>query len=71
MSSTPPSSFDAGAYASAAAALLGMPLDPRHLPGVAANLSLAASMAAVVECLPLTPADEPAPVFVAGRAAPG
>ena len=62
---------DAEAYAREAAALIGLPLDARHLPGVAANLRLAARMAAVVEGLPLAPADEPAPVFVAGRDAPG
>jgi hypothetical protein len=72
-SSTPPDppAFDAEAYARAAAAALGLPLDGRHLPGVAANLRLAARMAAAVEELPLAPADEPAPVFVAGRDAPG
>ena len=63
--------FDAEAYARGAAALVGLPLDPRHLPGVATNLRLAARMAAAVEGLPLTPVDEPAPVFVAGRDAPG
>ena len=66
-----PPDFDAEAYARQAAALLGLPLDPRHLPGVAANLRLAARMAAVVEAMPLTPADEPAPVFVAGRGGGG
>lgn len=64
---TPPGSFDAEAYARAAAALVGLPLDPRHLPGVAANLRIAARMAAMVEAMPLGPADEPAPVFLAGR----
>jgi len=62
--------FDAEAYARAAAAAIGLPLDPRHLPGVAANLRIAARMAALVEEAPLGPADEPAPVFVAGREAP-
>ena len=62
--------FDAEAYAKAAAAAVGLPLDPRHLPGVAANLKLAARMAALVETLPLSPADEQAPVFVAGREQP-
>ena len=62
--------FDAESYASAAAAAVGLPLDPRHLPGVAANLKLAARMAAVVEGMPLSPADEAAPVFVAGREPP-
>jgi len=66
-----PPEFDAEAYAREAAALIGLPLDARHLPGIAANLRLAAHMAAVVEGLPLAPADEPAPVFVAGRDAPG
>jgi Protein of unknown function (DUF4089) len=74
MSAATPSdapAFDAEAYAREAAALLGLPLDPRHLPGVAANLRLAARMAAAVEGWALTPADEPAPVFVAGRDVPG
>lgn len=62
--------FDAEAYAKAAAATVGLPLDPRHLPGVVANLTLAARMAALVEGMPITPADEAAPVFVAGREAP-
>lgn len=63
--------FDAEGYARGTAALVGLALDPRHLPGITANLRLAARMAAAVEGLPLTPADEPAPVFVAGRDAPG
>lgn len=62
--------FDAETYAKAAAAAVGLPLDPRHLPGVAANLRLAARMAAMVEAMPLSPADEAAPVFVAGREPP-
>jgi hypothetical protein len=59
--------FDAEVYAKGAAAALGLPLEARHLPGIVANLKLAARMAAVVEGAPLTPADEAAPVFVAGR----
>ncbi|PZW50327.1 uncharacterized protein DUF4089 [Humitalea rosea] len=55
---------DALAYAEAAAALIGLPLAPAHLPGVAANLAVAARMAAIVMAVPLTPADEAAPVFV-------
>ncbi len=62
--------FDPEAHAREAARLIGLPLDPRHLPGIVMNLRLAARMAALVEAMPLTPADEPAPVFVAGRAAP-
>jgi hypothetical protein len=62
--------FDAEAYAKTAAAAVGLPLDPRHLPGIAFNLKLAARMAAMVEGMPITPADEAAPVFVAGREPP-
>ena len=62
--------FDAEAYAKATAAALGLPLDPRHLPGIVSNLKLAARMAGLVEGTPLTQADEMAPVFVAGREAP-
>lgn len=62
-----PDAFDAEAYARHAAALVGLPLDARHLPGVAQNLRIAARMAALVESMPLAPADEPAPVFVAAH----
>ncbi|MGG5821350.1 DUF4089 domain-containing protein [Falsiroseomonas sp. HW251] len=62
--------LDAEAYAKAAAAACGLPLDPRHLPGVAFNLKLAARMAALVEGMAITPAEEAAPVFVAGREPP-
>ena len=57
--------FDAETYARQAAALLGLTIDPAHLPGIVANLAVAARMAAIVSTLPLTPADEPAPIFVA------
>jgi|GEM_PF-2391966 len=63
--------FDAEAHAKLAAAAIGLQLDPRHLPGVAFNLTIAARMAAIVEAMPISPADEAAPVFVAGRDAPG
>jgi hypothetical protein len=62
--------FDAEAYAREVAKAIGLPLHPAHLPGIAMNLRLAARMAAIVEGMPLTPADEAAPVFVAGRDAP-
>ena len=65
-----PPEFDADAYARATAAALGLAIDPAHMPGVVMNLRLAARMAAMVESMPLTPADEPAPVFVPGRDAP-
>lgn len=59
------SDFDAEAYAKQAAALVKLPLAPAHLPGVVANLQVAAQMAALVEGWKLGTADEPAPVFVA------
>ena len=62
------SEFDPEAYARQAAAAVGLPLHPAHLPGIAMNLALAARMAALIEQVKLIPADEAAPVFVAGRA---
>jgi len=64
------SEFDAEAYAKQAAAAVGLPINPRHLPGIAMNLKIAARMAAIVEAMPIGPADEAAPVFVAGRDRP-
>lgn len=59
--------FDAEAFAIQAAAQLALTLDPKHLPGVALNLKLARRMAMLVEERALAPAEEPAPVFLAGR----
>ncbi len=67
MTSPEPEAFDAAAYAKSVAMLIGLPLDAAYLPGVVANLQLAARMAATVGTVELAPADEPAPVFVAGR----
>lgn len=47
----------------AQAAVLGLPLDPAHRPGVLQYYALAASMAELVNGWPLGLADEPAPVF--------
>lgn len=47
----------------AQAALLGLPLDPAHRPGVLQYYALAASMAELVMGLPLGITDEPAAVF--------
>jgi len=66
---TPPP-FDAEAHARAVAATIGLPLQPEHLPGVVQNLQVAERMARLIETLPLTPADEPAPVFIPAREAP-
>ena len=48
----------------AQAAVLGLPLDPAHRPGVLHYYGLAAAMADQVFGLPLGLADEPAAVFV-------
>ena len=62
--------FEPTEYARAAAAAIGLPLKDQHMPGIALNLSLAARMAQAIEALPLTPADEAAPVFVPAKGAP-
>jgi hypothetical protein len=56
-------SFDAEAYVDAAAALIGLPIDPAHRPGVVFNLERLAQMAALVMEFPLPEEAEPAPVF--------
>ena len=55
--------FDAEAYVDAAAALIGLPIDPAHRPGVVLNLERIAQMAALVMAFPLPDEIEPAPVF--------
>jgi len=55
--------FDAEAYVGAAAALLGLPIDPAHRPGLVLNLERIAQMAALVMEFPLPEETEPAPVF--------
>jgi hypothetical protein len=62
---TTPPEPDLETYAKQAAALIGLRLDPRHLPGVVQNLRVAARAASVVDSVALGPTDEPAPVFVA------
>jgi hypothetical protein len=47
-----------------AARFLALPLDPAHLPGIAANLALLQSHAARILALDLPSETEPAPVFV-------
>jgi hypothetical protein len=66
----PPSdhqAFDPAAYATQASAAVGLEIAPAHRPGVEMNLALAARMAALIEKMPLGPAQEAAPVFIAGR----
>jgi hypothetical protein len=67
MTDPAPETFDAEAYARAAAALLGLPIRPEHLPGIVMNLQVARRMAGLVEGWELGVADEQAPVFVPGR----
>ena len=56
--------FDAETYVDAAAALIGLPLDPAHRPGVILNVQRIAEMAALVMASPLSDETEPAPVFL-------
>ena len=55
--------FDAGRYVDAAAALIGLPIDPSHRPGVILNIERIAEMAALLMALPLPGETEPAAVF--------
>lgn len=56
--------FDPEAYARQAAAAIGLPLNPAHLPGITMNLALAHRMAGLIAQMKLSPADEAAPVYV-------
>ncbi len=51
------------AHARATAALIGLPIAPHQMPGVIAGLKVAAAAAALIDRVPLTEADEAAPVF--------
>jgi len=55
--------MDHGSYIDSTAALLGLPIPPEYRDGVLRYFGIAAGMAALVMAHPLTPADEPAPVF--------
>ena len=57
--------FDAATYVDAAAALIGLPLDPAHRPGVILNIERIAEMAGLVMAFALPEETEPAPVFLA------
>jgi hypothetical protein len=52
------------AYVDAAAAVLQVPLDAAHRPGVLGYFALAAEMAALLGDLPLGIADDPAEAYV-------
>lgn len=55
--------MDYNAAIDAAAATLGLKITAEQRPGVEMYYGLAAEMAALIEGLPLTPADEPGTVF--------
>jgi len=59
----PEQEFDPETYVDASAALVGLPIDPAHRPGVILNLERLAQLAALVMEFPLTDEAEPAPVF--------
>ena len=59
----PKRDFDPETYVDAAAALIGLPIDPAHRSGVVLNLERIAQMAALVAAFPLPDEPEPAPVF--------
>jgi len=50
-------------YVNAAAQALDLNLKPEHRPGVLENFARLAQLAAVVNEFPLTPEDEPAPLW--------
>lgn len=54
---------DIDAYIDRTAALLGLPLDPAHKPGVAANLGRTAAIVKLVTEFPLPDDVEPGPVW--------
>jgi hypothetical protein len=51
-------------YVDAAAALVGVPLDPAHRPGVILNMHRIAEMAGFVMAFQLPEETAPAPVFL-------
>jgi hypothetical protein len=55
--------LDVETYVDAAVALIELPLDPAHRPGVILNMQRIAEMAALVMAFPLSDDVEPAPVF--------
>ena len=50
-------------YVNAAAQALDLNLKPEHRPGVLENFTRLAQLAALVNEFPLTPEDEPAPLW--------
>ncbi len=61
--SAPATPFDPGAFADAAAPLLGHPLTPEQRAQVVVHLKIAAVQAALLLAAGIGDEDEPAPVF--------
>jgi Protein of unknown function (DUF4089) len=59
---------DIEAFVTAAARIIGVPLAPKHQPGVVMNLQRITAMARLVNEFQLPPDVEPAPVFSHDRA---
>ena len=53
-------------YVDAASAALDVPVSAAHRPGVLENFARLAQLAALVNEFPLTPEDEPAPLWKPG-----
>lgn len=61
MSEPPP--FDPEALIDAMAPLLAIPVEPAFRPGIVANLTLIAALAALVDEAPIDEREEPAAVY--------
>lgn len=59
----PERDFDPEPYVDTAAALIRLPIEPAHYPGVILNFERIAQMAALVSAFSLPDEAEPAPVF--------
>jgi hypothetical protein len=62
----PDSTFDAAKHVDHMAAVLGLAIDPAHLPGVAANMARTEEIARLVTDFPLPDDAELAPTFHPG-----
>jgi hypothetical protein len=67
----PDSTFDAAKHVHHMAAVLGLAVDPAHLPGVIANMARTEEIARLVTDFPLPDDAELAPTFNPGTLAHG
>ena len=63
----PDSTFDAAKHVDHMAAVLGLAIDPEHMPGVVANMARTAEIAELVTGFPLSDDAELAPTFRPGE----